>query len=218
MADMTDFDTITAPVEERIVTALARIATAMRGKAWVAADKSGLTPTQADILTLLASRSQGVRLATVAEQLAMTPATASDAVRVLEAKGWVEKGRAADDGRALALRLTAQGSEQAGAVAGWGQFLAVAVQGLNEAEKAALLRALIKVIGTLQAQGEIAPARMCVSCRYFEANRYQDQARPHHCHLVGAPFGDQHLRLDCPEHEASESKQQWMVWAKVETD
>ncbi len=213
---MTDFDTITAPVEERIVTALARIATAMRGKAWVAADKRGLTPTQADILALLASRGQGVRLATVAEQLAITPATASDAVRVLEAKGWVEKGRAADDGRALALRLTAQGAEQARAAAGWGQFLGVAVEGLGDSEKAALLRALIKLIGTLQAQGEIAPARMCVSCKYFEANRYPGEARPHHCHLVDAPFGDPHLRLDCPEHEVSESKQQWLAWAKLE--
>lgn len=51
-----------------------------------------------------------MRLSAVADGLAVTAATASDAVKVLVEKGLVQKTRSAEDGRAIAITLTAAGN------------------------------------------------------------------------------------------------------------
>jgi DNA-binding MarR family transcriptional regulator len=210
---MSTFDRISIPIETRIATGFARINTAMRSKAWSQAASSGLTPTQADILHLLASRNTSLRLSAIAEQLAITPATASDAVTALVNKELVVKARAADDGRAIALKLTKTGARLAVTVADWSSFLGAAAETLEEEEKAVLLKLIIKMIRQLQERGEIPINRMCATCKYFGPNEHKNARTPHHCHFVKAPFGNQHLRLDCPEHEEAEKTIQQRNWA-----
>ena len=210
---MATFDRISTPIESRIAFGFARINTAMRSKAWAQAAANGLTPTQADILNLLASRTATLRLSAIAEQLAITPATASDAVAALVAKGLVEKGRAADDGRAIALKLTKRGARIAVTTADWSSFLGVAAETLSDEEKAVMLKLIIKMIRQLQERGEIPVNRMCVTCKYFGPNENADPGTPHYCHFVKAPFGNRHLRLDCPEHEEAEATAQQRNWA-----
>lgn len=210
---MTTFDRISTPLESRIATGFARINTAMRAKAWSQAAANGLTPTQADILHLLASRSASLRLSAIAEQLAITPATASDAVAALVNKQLVEKGRAPDDGRAIALKLTKTGARLAVTVPDWTAFLGAAADTLSKEEQALLLKMIVKMIRELQERGEIPINRMCVTCKYFGPNETGDPDTPHYCHFVKAPFGDRHLRLDCPEHEEAEKPIQLRRWA-----
>jgi DNA-binding MarR family transcriptional regulator len=213
----TVFDTISTPPEARIATGLTRIGTAMRHKAWERASLNGLTPTQADIIALLAARGEPMRLSAVAAQLAITPATASDAVTSLVGKGLADKSRAADDGRAIALSLTVAGLALSGTVSDWGGFLGLAATTLNVADKVTLLRLIIKMIRAMQENGDIPPSRMCVSCQYFAPNRHADLDTPHHCLLVDAPFGDRHLRLDCPEHKDADAtilRRNWAAFAE----
>lgn len=210
---MANFDRLSAPIESRIAAGFARINTALRSKAWAQAGANGLTPTQADILAMLASRNAPLRLSLVAEQLAISAATASDAVASLVGKGLVEKGRASDDGRAVALTLTRAGARTATTVADWSAFLGAAAETLDEQEKTLLLKLIVKMIRELQQRGEIPVARMCVTCKYFDPNAHDNPRAPHHCHFVGAPFGDRHLRLDCPEHEEAEQTIQFRNWA-----
>lgn len=211
MNAMNDFDKISSPIEARISTGFAKINTAMRSKAWGHAAANGLTPTQTEILSLLATRSVPLRLSAIAQQLVITPATASDAVAALVAKGLIEKGPAIDDKRALSITLTEAGSSMA-ASANLSLFLGSATQLLSENEKVILLRLIIKMIRQLQDQGDIAVNRMCVTCRYFGKNQEHSVSKPHYCHLVDAPFGDQHLRLDCPEHEEAQLSDQIEAW------
>lgn len=212
---MASFDVISTPIETRIATGFARINTAMRAKAWSQAASNGLTPTQAEILHLLGARTASLRLSDIAEQLAVSPATASDAVAALVSKELVEKGRAADDGRAIALKLTKNGARMAVTVADWSGFLGAAAETLGEEEKAMMLKLIVKMIRTLQERGEIPINRMCVSCKYFgpNENSQKDANLPHYCHFVRAPFGDRHLRLDCPEHQEAEQSIQLRNWA-----
>ena len=210
---MATFDIISVPLETRIATGFARINTAMRAKAWSQAAANGLTPTQADILHLLASRNVPLRLSAIAEQLAITPATASDAVAALVNKDLVEKGRASDDGRAIALKLTKTGARVAATVPDWTGFLGAAADTLSKEEQAQLLKMIIKMIRALQEKGEIPVNRMCVTCKHFGPNETGDPVTPHYCHFVKAPFGDQHLRLDCGEHEEAEKPVQLRKWA-----
>jgi len=200
-------------LEGRLVTALAKIGLATKTRDWHEAGAAGLTPTQGQALALLRTRAP-LRLAAVAEALGITRPTASAAVATLVRKGLVAKRRAADDGRAVALTLSTRGARAAAEAATWPDFLLAAIAPLSTAERTVLYRALVKIIRTLQVAGEIAPARMCVSCRYFLADAHPGTARPHHCAFVDAAFAGADLRLDCPDHEAASAAEAERAWER----
>ncbi len=200
------------PIAKRVATGLGKLGMALRTQAWRQGQRSGLTPTQAQVLSLLAARGTTVRLAAVADELGVTPPTASDAVSALVAKRLVRKTRSTDDRRAVGLTLTAAGQRAVKTGADWHDVLLKAVDALDAAEQGTLLVALMKMIKTLQDRGEISVARLCVTCQFFRPNTHPGQDRPHHCAFVDAPFGDRSLRLDCPDHAATEAAQRDSAW------
>lgn len=196
----------------RLLVALSKIGMALRSRAWQDVGPQGLNPTQAQILVALSRHPTGLRLSAVAESLAVTPPTVSDSVSSLVAKGMVEKGRAPDDARAIAIILTEEGRRVAERLAEWPDLLLATVDVLDSGEQAVLLRALTKVIRELQVQGQIAPARMCVTCTHFRPHVHDDARAPHHCAFVDAAFGDVNLRLDCQDHAGAADEQLGRVW------
>ncbi len=209
------FDASTA-TEQHILIGLEKIGLALRSQSWQDAGQQGLTPTQGQILALLIDKGEaGMRLTEVSKNLAVTAATASDAVTSLVEKGLVQKTRSPADGRAIAITLTTQGQQAAAQTTSWSNFLLNTVDELSEEEQVIFLRGLIKMIRKLQEQGQVSVARMCVTCQFFQPNRYFGSERPHHCALVNAPFGDRHLRLNCAEHVAADpetAKQNWNLY------
>lgn len=196
------FDTLNEPIAQRVITGLSKIGIALRSQSWQGAESQGLTPTQGQILILLQTSSAlGLRLSAVAKGLSISSATASDAVASLEEKGLVSRERAADDRRAIAIRLTQEGQQQATQAGNWPDFLLSAVAELSEDEQTVFFLGLTKIIRKLQDQKKISTSRMCVTCQFFRADVYEHPERPHHCDLVDAPFGDRDLRIDCPEHQ-----------------
>jgi DNA-binding MarR family transcriptional regulator len=197
----TPLDTDTSPLALRVSVGLAKIGQALKSQAWQDAGRLGLSPTQGQILSLLQGRSlSSLRLSTVAQELGITPATASDAVSAMVDKGLVQKTKADDDRRAIALTLTPLGQQQAERVSGNADFLRAAVEALSPAEQTLCLQALIKIIAQLQEQGQISTARLCLTCQYFRPHVYADAQKPHHCAFVDAPFGDRQLQVDCPDY------------------
>jgi DNA-binding MarR family transcriptional regulator len=200
---------------QRISAGLAKIGMALKSESWRQSAPAGLSPTQGQILTLLASRTEPLRLSEIAAWLAITPATASEAVSTLVEKRMARKTKAAADGRALAVSLTRRGRRLAKQTAHWPDFLGPAVGGLDPKEQEVLLRALTKMIRRLQEEGRIPVARMCVNCRFFRPNVHADSHNPHHCDYVDAAFGDRHLRLDCAEfeqHTAAARMENWKLF------
>jgi len=59
---------------------------------------------------------------------------------------------------------------------------------------------LDRILG-MQRAGQIPVTKMCITCRFFEPYAHAGDDLPHHCHLVGAPFGPRQLRLRCPEQQ-----------------
>jgi DNA-binding MarR family transcriptional regulator len=187
-------------VVDHITAGLSKIAAALRSQAWEGGTAQRLTPTQGQILALLAGRvGQPIRLNHVAAELCMTAATASDAVASLEEKRLVKKTRSADDHRALTITLTAAGRREAQRALGWADVVRAGVKSMTPDEQAVFLRGLTKIIRSLQEQGVISVARMCVGCTYFQPYVHADAAKPHHCGLVNTPMGETQLRLDCPD-------------------
>lgn len=197
----------------RIAQGLAKIGLVLRQNAWQEAGGRNLTPTQAQILNVLGTAASPLGVTAVAEALAITAATASDSVRVLVAKGLVRKRRSSSDGRAVRLQLTARGRSEAHRLAGWPELLMQAIDDLEEHEHALFLRTLVKMIRNLQERHAIPVQRMCVDCRFFAPNVYDDPDKPHHCHYVDGPFGDGELRLDCPDHKLIPLESRQKVYA-----
>jgi DNA-binding MarR family transcriptional regulator len=195
----------------RVTHSLLRLSTAMRSQAWEWAEGAGLTPTQGEILVLLMQRKGPMRLGEIARETALTAATTSDAVSTLEGKGLVEKRRALDDGRALAVRLTARGRTAAKRAAQWPDFLSKAVGALRDEEQAVLYRTLLKTIRQLEAQEQIPAHRMCLTCTHLEPSK-NPKKTPHHCALLDLDMGDTDLRLDCSVHETADLATQKKVW------
>lgn len=196
----------------RIVSAISRIGSVLRSGMWEFATSENLNPAQAEILQLLHSRAQGVRLSWVAKQLSISAASASDSVAALVAKGLVRKARALDDGRATDLYLTDAGRQVAQRIAGATGFADQAVTKLSPQAQEQLLGGLLQVIGQLQKTERFPELRACLSCKHFQPDRHQDAAAPHHCGLVDAPLSVAMLRIDCPEHQPADPAQQVKNW------
>lgn len=185
--------------EQDILIGLSKVSLALKSQSWQDAGQHGLSPTQAQILSLLQAKgAHGMRLSAVADGLAVTAATASDAVRVLDEKGLVQKTRSREDGRAIAITLTDKGKKLAAQTSCWSDLFLNAVEELSEPEQTIFLLGLMKMIRKLQESGQIPIAKMCVTCRFFQPNRYPQSDLPHHCDFVDAAFGDRNLRLECP--------------------
>lgn len=206
----------TPPVElttgRRIVAGLAKVALVFRHAQWAASGRRGLTPTQSQILGIVAgSRApQGVKA--VAEQMAVTMGTASEAVGALVSKGLLRKAADRADGRAVVLRLTSRGAREASTASEWPEAIVDAVEAMPEAERATLLRGLVGMVRTMEERGLVPTARMCVGCRFFRPNEYPGQVRPHHCLFIEAPIGDADLRIDCGEMEPAGALVRPRLW------
>lgn len=189
--------------EGQLLTGLAKVGLALKSHAWRTAGPLGISPTQGQILALLRAAPAPLRLGRIAEGLGVTAPTASDAVRVLVEKGLVVRQAVPGDGRAVAIALTRDGRSVGAEAAEGPDALLSAAGALDATEQGVLLKALTAMIATMQQDGTIAPARMCVGCRYFRPNVHRGP-RPHHCDFVDARFGDRELRLECGEQEAAE--------------
>jgi DNA-binding MarR family transcriptional regulator len=208
--EVNPFDTSGQTTAEHILIGLSKIGIALKSQSWQDAGQQGLTPTQGQILALLLDKS--LRLSDIANYLSISAATASDAVTTLVDKGLVQKVKSPNDGRAIDITLTATGVEAAKTTSGWADFLLSTVDELSEEERTVFLRALIKMIRNLQENGKISVANMCVTCTFFQPYRYDDAEYPHHCGLVNAPFGDRHLRINCPEQIPADAKTEKHNW------
>jgi DNA-binding MarR family transcriptional regulator len=203
---------------EHVAAGLAKLGLVQRTQAWQARGRTGLTPTQAQILAqLLAAHPEPLMLRDLASGVGVTSATASESLDALVVKGLALRERSRADGRALAVRLTEAGRVEARAGAARPDPLLAAAAELDPDEQAVVLRALTKMIRHLQLERRISVARMCATCRYFRPDAHPDHPdEPHHCALVDAPFGDRRLRIDCPEHEPASpetAQQNWRVFA-----
>jgi DNA-binding MarR family transcriptional regulator len=209
------FDQNSEPLAQQIATGLSKVGLALKHQARQDAGESGLSPTQSQILAILADGPR--RPSEVAARMAISLPTVSESVRALVDKGLVKKVRDERDARATVLHLTARGRRAASASMGWPDFLASAVEAMSPLEQEVFFTGLIKMIRMLQERGQIPVSGMCVSCTHFRPHVYASSERPHHCALVDAPFGTRHLRLDCPEQTPAEEATREANWQRFVT-
>lgn len=200
------------PLDGRIATGLHKLGLALKHQEWSQANEHGLSPTQGQILALLAT-DDGLTASEVGSRLGIGLPTISEAVTTLAAKGLVKRTPDERHPRARLLRLTPAGRRLSAQTRAWPEFLTQAVGALSPVEQATLLTALMKMIRTLQEQGQIPVQHMCVTCTHFRPH-VQAGETPHHCAFVDAPMRASHLRLDCADHQPAATEAQRLHWAR----
>ncbi len=186
-------------LDSKIVAALERLSEALRGELARQARQYGLSRLQAQVLiylNLAQRRAATVGIHELATAFGLVPATVSEAVATLAAKGLLTKQPGRRDARAVELKLSRRGQVIAGKLAGWTAELSETLNTLPRHQKEATLRVLLELIAALQRHGRVPYVRMCLTCAYFE--------RPSFCHLLNRPLATHELRVDCPDHVLSE--------------
>ncbi len=198
---------------EKLAAGLQKIGLVLRHQAWEASGKAGLTPTQSQVLALLSSRATaGMRITTIAKELALKQPTVTDAVNSLVEKKLVIKGKSGEDARSVLVSLSPSGKRAALTATQWPDVLLQAINTLDASEQAVFSRVVIKLIRDLQQRGQIPIGRMCTSCTHFRPNIHPGTERPHHCAYINAAIGDVDLRLDCAEQSPVSSDLSPRLW------
>lgn len=204
------FDAHSPPIDERLATGLHKLGLAVQHEERRHALASGLSTTQASILTLLSL--EGAKTPSeIRDLLGVSLPTVSDSVGALVQKGLVQRRPSPGHGRASILTLTRAGRVGGRRAADVPGFLATAIGTLSDEQQERLLSTLVLLLRALQENGQIPAQRMCLTCTYFQPNVHA-APRPHHCAFVDAPMGPTHLRLACDEHESASSQSQASHW------
>ncbi len=134
-----------------------------------------------------------------AEFQATTRGTASQAIKALEAGGYLVRQRSQADGRSVTLRLTDKGHQ----VVARDPFevLVRAVDSLNVQEQAAMRDALHQVLTTIAASGAHRHFGVCQDCAYLGGEVHCDSTSASRsaleCLLFGAPIEPDDTGLLC---------------------
>ena len=134
-----------------------------------------------------------------AEFQATTRGTASQAIKALEAGGYLVRRRSQADGRSVTLRLTDKGHE----VVARDPFevLVRAVDSLNAQEQIAMRDALHHVLTTIAASGAHRHFGVCQDCAYLGGEMYRDSTSASgsalECLLFGVPIEPEDAGLLC---------------------
>jgi DNA-binding MarR family transcriptional regulator len=215
---VTEFDRISIPLPQALASALRRLAELAHMSSWDQWSAQSLTPTQRRVLDYVASHRGEVVVSAMAAELGITPATANDSIDALETRKLIVRRNSHVDGQPLAVKISTEGRRCVTALSKLPDPLRAAFDALDEHEQERFYRYSLKMIRTLQDDGLMPVSRMCVRCQYFDPYRYPDSPTPHHCHLVCAPFGDRHLRLDCPEQALASPDVQEALWVRFSFD
>ncbi len=198
----------------QIMTGLARLAALGRTGLWQAGGQFGLSPAQAEILARIARRPE--RPVDLAAHLGVSPASLSDSVAALVAKGLARRQADPADRRVRLVCASPRGREVAAAIPAGPPALAAAIAALSDAGRGQLLDGLQGLVRSLQEAGAIPVQRMCATCRHFRPHAHADAARPHHCDFVNAAFGGADLRLDCGDHEMAPAETVAANWRRLD--
>src|SRR5258707_3677589 len=133
-----------------------------------------------------------------AEFQATTRGTASQAIKALEADGYLVRQPSKADGRSVSLRLTSKGKKALARDPF--EVLVRAVDSLDAKERTAMRRALHQVLSTLAASGAHRRIGVCQDCTHFGRETCSVPSTgpsPPECLLLGVPIQPEDVGLLC---------------------
>lgn len=188
-------------VNEKILTAMERLAHMLRSLLWEMSKELNLSPIQIHFLIYLSTHPRELRrVSRLAQEFELSQATVSDAVKVLIEKKLIEKVPHEGDRRVAVLELTPKGNQIVSRLSEWNDPVNRVLDTLPQKNRERALVFLMKFIAGLQNQNVITPAHMCVTCEYFQPNSTDDRSFPHFCAFTKTPMRVADLKIDCDFH------------------
>ncbi|MCJ8293958.1 MAG: MarR family transcriptional regulator [Colwellia sp.] len=183
-------------IEAKVVAGIERLATVFKSSLQDTAKKYKLTPLQAQLLIFIAEHPAKLCSVTLlADEFSVTKATASDSLKTLVNKGYLDKVYNPNDARAFHLNIAATAKVMVNELSHFGLIMASQLKSMDKNELEVLSAANLKMLALFSKAGLIS-SRMCYSCHYYE-----NKQDGFHCHLMNVDLPTIALRLDCPEHK-----------------
>ena len=181
----------------KIVVGLERISEAFRVLLWEKAHALGLTPIQIQLLIFIKFHADAYcGVSYLAREFNMTKPTISDAVKSLEAKGFILRKPSSSDGRSQVISLTQKGKKMTASIEHFASPVKEKIGKLSTNEQENLLDHILHIVSGLNNSGIIQPQRTCFACVYYTRTKSGD-----HCQLLKQPLKRADIRFDCPEFE-----------------
>ncbi len=184
-------------LSSKIITGLERISQAFKVLLWERAKELGLSPIQIQILIFVAyHKSEFNNVSFLALEFNVTKPTISDAIRVLDRKGYIIKDYSSADNRSYSILLSSTGQEIVSKTEHFASPLADQLETVGTEEKENLFKTLSKLIYQLNRTGILTVQRTCFACKFYEKTTAN-----HYCHLLEKQLKHSDIRLDCIEFE-----------------
>jgi len=184
-------------ITSKIVVSLERISEAFKSLLWDYAKKIKLSPIQIQILIFIAyHKSSYSKVSYLANEFNITKPTISDAVRVLNQKGLVQKDFTEMDNRSYTISLTSKGKKVVKETENFANPIKKEIEKINNKELEILYQSLNKVIYSLNRVGILTVQRTCYNCNFYEKIE-----KKHFCKLLEKELHNSEIRIDCPEYE-----------------
>ncbi|MBW2937617.1 MarR family winged helix-turn-helix transcriptional regulator [Aureisphaera sp. CAU 1614] len=182
-------------LSSKIVVGLERVSGVFKILLWEKAKRVGLSPIQIQLLIFIAFHKQELcNVSHLAKEFNVTKPTISDAIKVLEHKGIVEKDFSSADSRSFSIFLSPSGKELVSEVSDFANPLKTHLKGFSQDTLESLFGTLSELIYKLNQSGILTIQRTCYGCSFYDKNEDSD-----FCNLLGKALLPQDIRIDCPE-------------------
>ena len=198
-----DFSIQQEDLNRVIIVALERLSQAFRSLLWDHAKEEKLSPIQIQFLLYINSqKNRQSFVSDLAREFNLTPPTVSDAIKVLEQKGLVEKNISVSDKRKFALKITSTGKKQIANFLNWQGPLVEHLYQFPLQTRQTVLVFLLNFVESLRKGKILGDVKTCFSCGYFRDSKSDAETHSFFCFLRDVPLNESDLRLDCPNYQS----------------
>ncbi|WP_142785240.1 MarR family transcriptional regulator [Changchengzhania lutea] len=188
-------------ISSKIVAGLERVSEVFKILLWEKAKLVGLSPIQIQILIFIAFHKRELcNVSHLAKEFNVTKPTVSDAVRVLDKKGFIVKDFSSSDSRSYSISLSDLGNDIISQTYDFSSPLKKQVDSFSQPELESLFGTLSQLIYKLNRYGILSVQRTCYGCKFYQKNQESD-----YCNLLQKELLNREIRLDCPEYEEKAS-------------
>ncbi len=188
-------------ISSKIVAGLERVSEVFKVLLWEKAKLVGLSPIQIQILIFIAFHKQNLcNVSHLAKEFNVTKPTVSDAIKILDKKGFIIKDYSTEDNRSYSISLSDSGNDLIAQTYDFSNPLKTQVDSFSPVELESLFSTLSQLIYKLNRHGILNVQRTCYGCKFYRKNEDSD-----YCNLLQTELMNNEIRLDCPEFEKKAS-------------
>jgi len=184
-------------IASKIVVSLERISEAFKSLLWNYAKTIGISPIQIQLLIFITyHKSEFCKVSYLANEFNLTKPTISDAIKVLNKKGLIQKNYTEFDNRSYTISLTEKGKKIVSKTENFANPIKKEIEKATKNELESLYKSLNQVIYSLNKTGVLTVQRTCYSCKFYE--KLEEN---HYCPLLKNKLSNSEIRVDCTEYE-----------------